>query len=335
MSLLVTFLFHLTGLTITPQNLSEKTLLQADKSKWLLSLIEEPGYGTATSYSNVPVKGDGNGATATVTVNADGKIEAVDIEKGGSNYTFGTLDLDDVGLTNSISPANFNVIIPPQGNHGSDIYRELGGNRVMLYARMDNDDTNPDFITGNQFARVGVVKDPLAYDSVDILTQSRATAVGALKVTAQNIADINFVPDAVITQTIGLGSTAVGRVISWDSTTGVIKYWQDRTLGIAQTAGELPEFGNTLLRFQNSLTDDTNGDFAVDGGTATVAIDTAFSGITTTINNRTYNLGQTFELGVSNPEVRKYTGDVIYVDNRPQVTRSVNQKEDIKVILEF
>ena len=34
-------LFHLTGLTITPQNLSEKTLLQADKSKWLLSLIEE------------------------------------------------------------------------------------------------------------------------------------------------------------------------------------------------------------------------------------------------------------------------------------------------------
>ena len=263
------------------------------------------------------------------------KIEAVDIEKGGSNYTFGTLDLDDVGLTNSISPANFNVIIPPQGNHGSDIYRELGGNRVMLYARMDNDDTNPDFITGNQFARVGVVKDPLAYDSVDILTQSRATAVGALKVTAQNLADINFVPDAVITQTIGLGSTAVGRVISWDSTTGVIKYWQDRTLGIAQTAGELPEFGNTLLRFQNSLTDDTNGDFAVDGGTATVAIDTAFSGITTTINNRTYNLGQTFELGVSNPEVRKYTGDVIYVDNRPQVTRSVNQKEDIKVILEF
>ena len=293
------------------------------------------GYGTATSYSNVPVKGDGNGATATVTVNADGKIEAVDIEKGGSNYTFGTLDLDDVGLTNSLSPANFNVIIPPQGNHGSDIYRELGGNRVMLYARMDNDDTNPDFITGNQFARVGVVKDPLAYDSVDILTQSRATAVGALKVTAQNLADINFVPDAVITQTIGLGSTAVGRVISWDSTTGVIKYWQDRTLGIAQTAGELPEFGNTLLRFQNSLTDDTNGDFAVDGGTATVAIDTAFSGITTTINNRTYNLGQTFELGVSNPEVRKYTGDVIYVDNRPQVTRSVNQKEDIKVILEF
>ena len=83
-----------------------------------------------------------------------------------------------------------------------------------------------------------------------------------MKVTAQNIADINFVFDAVITQTIGLGSTAVGRVIT-DSTTGVIKYWQDRTLGIAQTAGELPEFGNTLLRFQNSLTDGANGDFIV------------------------------------------------------------------------
>jgi hypothetical protein len=106
-------------------------------------------------------------------------------------------------------------------------------------------------------------------------------------------------------------------------------------LGVAQTVGETVEFGNKLLRFQNSLIDDTNGDFALNGGTATVAIDTSFSGITTTINNRTYNLGQTFELGVSDPEVRKYTGDIIYIDNRPQVTRSVNQKEDIKVILEF
>ena len=35
------------------------------------------------------------------------------------------------------------------------------------------------------------------------------------------------------------------------------------------------------------------------------------------------------------PEVKKYSGDIIYVDNRPSITRSTNQKEDIKVILQF
>ena len=29
---------------------------------------------------------------------------------------------------------------------------------------------------------------------------------------------------------IGVGSTAVGRVVSYDKNTGVLKYWQDRTL---------------------------------------------------------------------------------------------------------
>jgi hypothetical protein len=66
-----------------------------------------------------------------------------------------------------------------------------------------------------------------------------------------------------------------------------------------------------------------------------LAIDTSFTGISTVINNRTYYLGQTFVSGVAGPEVRKHSGNVIYVDNRPSITRSSNQKEDIKVILQF
>ena len=39
--------------------------------------------------------------------------------------------------------------------------------------------------------------------------------------------------------------------------------------------------------------------------------------------------------GVSNPEIDKYSGNMIYVDHRPSITRSSNQKEDIKIILQF
>jgi len=57
--------------------------------------------------------------------------------------------------------------------------------------------------------------------------------------------------------------------------------------------------------------------------------------VSTSINNRTYNLGQFFIEGIANPEVKKYSGNIIYIDNRPSITRSQNQKEDIKVILQF
>ena len=66
-----------------------------------------------------------------------------------------------------------------------------------------------------------------------------------------------------------------------------------------------------------------------------LAIDTSFTGLSTVINSRTYYLGQEFTNGVASPEVKKYSGNVVYVDNRPSITRSTSQKEDIKVILQF
>lgn len=293
------------------------------------------GYGTATTYSNVDILGDGTGAKASVTVNADGKIESVDISQGGSGYSFGTLDLDGSGITNSTSSTDAvaNVIIPPIGGHGSNIYHELGARKVMVYSRLENDDTNPDFITGNEFARIGIVKDPLVYNSTSQLTSSKASGVYALKVTAGNLSNVVFNPDEVITQKIGVGSTAIGRVVSWDSNTGVLKYWQDSQVATSSTVGTPPLFGYKLLRFQN--THDGTGSFNIDGGNATVAIDTSFSGVSTVLNSKTYYLGMTFDKGIANPEVQRQSGEIIYVDNRPSVLRSSNQKEDIKIVLEF
>ena len=79
----------------------------------------------------------------------------------------------------------------------------------------------------------------------------------------------------------------------------------------------------------------TGGTTVISGGSVDLNIDLDYSGITTVINNKTYNLGQTFTEGVSPPEVKKYSGDIIYVDNRASITRSTNQKEDIKIIVEF
>jgi hypothetical protein len=99
-----------------------------------------------------------------------------------------------------------------------------------------------------------------------------------------------------------------------------------------------PQYGFNLHKFTASP--NTWGSTVINTGVIQLEIDTNFGttsnpGVSTVINNRTYYLGQQFISGVSNPEVKKYSGNIIYVDNRPSITRSTNQKEDIKVILQF
>jgi hypothetical protein len=293
------------------------------------------GVGTANrTYTNVPIKGDGQGAKATIVVNNDSKVESVTVSIGGSGYTYGTVDLVGGNVPTGTTTPTFNVIIPPKGGHGADIYRELGAYNVLIYSRIENDLENPDFITGNKIARVGLVENPQAFNSSSLLDLDKASAVYALKLAGTGFDTATFIPNSRFTQTISTGTTAVGRVVSYDTNTGVLKYWQDKSLVGFNTDGSQnasPTYGIQLNRFTNSV--GTGGTTFITG--TNLYIDTAFTGVSTTLNNRTYNLGQSFIGGVANPEVKKYSGNIIYVDNRPSITRSQNQKEDIKVILQF
>tara|TARA_B100001287_G_scaffold254096_1_gene237281 strand:+ start:12794 stop:14347 length:1554 start_codon:yes stop_codon:yes gene_type:complete len=294
------------------------------------------GLGTARTYTQVPIKGDGADGEATVVINADSKVESITVSKGGSGYTFGTVDLVAGGVPVGSTRPQFNIIIPPDGGHGADVYKELGAYNVLTYARFENDTENPDFITGNQFARVGLIENPQAFNSSSVLNIDKASAVYALRLTGAGYSSAVFTADAEITQTVGLGSTAVGRVISYDQVTGVLKYWQDRTnsgFNFDGTQNETPTYGFETLRFNATPTID--GSINILGGNITLGIDTGFTGLTTVINNRTYNLGQDFTKGVAQPESKKYSGNIVYVDNRPSVTRSSSQKEDVKIILQF
>jgi hypothetical protein len=288
------------------------------------------------TYTRVPIRGDGTGAECTIVVNNDQKIESVTISNQGSGYTFGTVDLVAGNVPTGTTIPTFDVIISPKEGHGADIYRELGAYNVLMYSRIENDNQNPDFITGNQIARVGVVENPESFGSTQILTLDKASAIYAIKLTGVSANSTTYNADSFITQTVSTGSTSVGRVISYDQVTSVLKYWQDRsnsgfsTVGVAITN---PSFGFDQVEFSSSP--GPGGSLVITGGSESLSIDTTFTGISTVINNRTYYLGQSFTNGLANPEVKKHSGNIIYVDNRPSITRSSNQKEDIKVILQF
>jgi hypothetical protein len=295
------------------------------------------GLGTANrTYTRVPIKGDGTGAECTIIINNDQKVESIIVSRQGSGYTYGNVDLVSGNVPTGTTIPTFDVIISPKGGHGADIYRELGAYNVLLYSRIENDNQNPDFITGNQIARIGIVENPRV-SSGSLLTSDKASALYALRLTGTGYSSASFTADSYFTQTVATGTTAVGRVVSYDQTTGVLKYWQDRSLAGFTTVGAAvtnPSYGFDLTEFTSSPA--TGGSLMIiPSSGSNLSINTSFSGISTVINNRIYYLGQEFTNGIASPEVKKYSGNIIYVDNRPAITRSSNQKEDIKVILQF
>jgi len=294
------------------------------------------GLGTANAtYTKVPIEGDGSGAEATIVMSNDSTVDSITVSNGGSGYTYGTVDLAAGGVPTGTTAPTFNVIIPPDGGHGKDIYRELGAFNVLVYARFENDSENPDFITGNQFARVGLVENPLQDGTTTLLQGNSVSALYALKLTGIGYSTASFTADAKILQTVGLGSTAVGRVASYDQTTGVLKYWQDRTNNGFTFAGAAGVTTTGYNDFPFTSSPGSGGSVAITGGDISLNIETSFTGLSTEINNRTYYLGQSFTEGVSQPESKKYSGNIVFVDNRPSVTRSSSQKEDVKIILQF
>ena len=288
------------------------------------------------TYTRVPIRGDGTGAECTIVIDNDQKVESITVSNQGSGYTYGNVDLVAGNVPTGTTRPLFDVIISPQGGHGADIYRELGATNVLLYSRIENDNENPDFITGNQIARVGILENPQAFGSSAILTLDKASSLNAIRLTGVGYSSAVFSPDSYIRQTVATGQTASGRVVSYDQTTGVLKYWQDRSLAGFTTAGigvTNPTYGFDLKEFTSNPL--SGGSIEILGGSITLSISTSFTGVSTVINNRTYYLGQSFTSGLSDPEVKKHSGNMIYIDNRPSITRSSNQKEDIKVILQF
>ena len=302
------------------------------------------GYSPNTTWTNVPILGDGYGATATILVGSDGKVSTVEVTKGGFDYTKASLNFYPgapgtetggplEGLTNTgvgtTALASFEVIIPPKGGHGYDIYRELGAYRIMIYSKFENSVDNPDTLTGNSFARIGIIKNPTTYTSkTEIQNQSSLSGVGAIKFVGSGTTETVYAGDSLISQTVGLGSTAYGYVVSYDQTTGVLKYYQP--VGLA-TAG----YGFKIHKFTSSPA--SGGSLTVEGATVGSDLDIAsnFTGVSTTINSVNYNLGLSFSNGIAPPEINPLSGDIIYVDHRASITRSSTQTEDIRIILEF
>lgn len=285
------------------------------------------GYPQSKSYTGIPILGDGSGGTLTIVTNSFGEVSEAIVTDGGSGYTKGIVKFEPGApgvpsdlFASSATLAQFDVIIPPKGGHGYDVYNELGAYRVVVHSRFETDIANPDVIVGNDFATVGIINNPIVQGELNYVS-----ALKGLKLTG---GDTTYIPDQVIKQQVGTGKTAIGFVASWNNDTKILRYYQ--SAGAATTS-----VGYILREFTSSP--ESGGNLTIiNSSGASLGIDTSFDGSTITINNgRTYSLGSNYSSGISSSEYKANSGHIIYIDNRQPILRSLSQKEDIKIILEF
>jgi hypothetical protein len=279
-------------------------------------VIKNGGSGyTDGTYTSVPVRGDftrrtgGIQALATIVVSG-GTVTSVTITTAGKYYSYGVINVNSTEISGigAGTNASLEVIIPPSGGHGFNVYKELGAKRVMVNSRLQYDETL-EFPVDNDFRRIGIIRDPKDSTGIDA-TGSTYNALTAIKFPTGTAA--TFAIDEIVTQAT---TGAKGRVVSWDSSTKIMKLYQTKYEGV--TTGNQ---GGSLQLF--------SGSNAITGATsaAVATPDTAYS---LTASNLT------FANGYSRPEIEKYTGDIIYVENRRTVSRSIDQIEDVKLVVEF
>ena len=172
---------------------------------------------------NVPVRGDGTGALCSVTIGgtdgtADGTITSCAVTTEGSGYTHGTVLPADIieqhNIQNSGSVLSFSanpvfeVIIGPDGGHGTNPARELGGHFCLTDVKLQQTEAF-DFSVVNDFRQIGIVRSPYSYGTTSNFTGSTARQTFAVKLASNSG---TFTVDEKISQTIAAQTISSGSV---------------------------------------------------------------------------------------------------------------------------
>ena len=190
-----------------------------------LHIIDITTAGLAASWTtaadrtitNIPVRGDGTGARCSVTIggtdgSADGTVTAISVTTNGSGYTHGTvlpadiIEQHNIQFTGASTNATMTfttdpvveVIIGPDGGHGSNPAKELGGHFIIMDVKLQQTE-GFDFTVVNDFRQIGVVRDPYSFGTTSKYTGSTARQTKVVKI---NTNSGNFLVDERIYQTI-------------------------------------------------------------------------------------------------------------------------------------
>lgn len=288
---------------------SRQITLQAGET-WDSSMVA-PG-ATTIKYEILPqitITTNGTTQAKLKPVVSNGKISSVKVVSPGANATYTKVVVHPTsGKSSSGTTAVIRAVLSPLQGLGADPEKDLGAFFVMLGAKLNHYENSTgsvvDFPVSNDYRQIGIIRDVLDKDG-NLATENTYSACSALQISG--ITNGPFTVDERIKQTYtgsdGLQKTAYARLlditpISPGSTIYVLTYIQT------------PETGFTPFKHDSIET-------------YSVLSDRGSNEVSATIN------------GLIVPEVKKFSGEILYLENRRAILRAERQSEDIKAIIEF
>ena len=296
---------------------------------------------------SVVIVGDGTGATAYSSVDADtGAISGIVVVNRGSGYTKAKSYI--TANTEHGFGATSNVVISPSGGHGSNPIEELYADKLVLHVDLRNSEglsaNGNGYIPSNtEYRSISIIKDPIL--KVDANNNFASESIAN---TSNSPATLRLTTRAKISY-IG-GNSIENPIIDGDVLT-------NKSRLIDAQNGSLPFITelNSVERNRNALknaTKSSNGHVVYIRNDETSSDDSFH--VCYLNNVESYSSFQPFakdsvlikssdadrrEIAVveeiKGPEANTYSGDILYTENIQAISRSPNQLEDIKIILDF
>jgi len=276
-------------------------------------IIVENG-GTGYSQANPPtVTINGNYTTiaeATATVNAQGSVTSIDIKqitsgqnveyKWGAGYTNAFVQ---IAAPVSGTTATARAVLTPLDGHGFNPVKELGAYYIGLTVKLEYAEGN-DFVVDNAFRQIGLIRNPYDAGGTTVSTASTLSALRALR--CQNHQEFE-----AGTYIVGALSNAVAFLDDYNP---------DATDDLTANP---PVYAKHIKYHQNDKT-----------GYKAFLLDENITGYT--LNGTQKGNGKIADSnGLISAEVDRFSGEILFIENREPILRNDNQIEDIKIILEF
>jgi hypothetical protein len=279
--------------------------ITSSNSKAIKAIINDGGSGYANNLHTCPIVGDGSiDGQAYVTVQ-NGTITNVEVVPGlaGTGFTFANIDLRNAYVSADQfegNAADIDIVISPRDGFGFDNISLLSTKLLMIYTELiEGEGGNFPIISSDDvqfsYGQIGVIKNPLQSGSSSLLNTASVKCLTELTL---DTLSANWDPKAG-DEILGLTSGGTGVVVYWDGTS---------VLGIHQT-NEIGKGLDVNLKL-TPFVDDETIKILEETGTITSS-------------------------GVSEPEYEIYSGDILYVMNTDNITRAAQQKEIIKLVIDF
>ena len=299
-----------------------------------------------TISPSVTIVGDGSGAQAYSKLNTTtGSIDEISVINVGSGYTKANVRI----TANSVhgSGATANAILSPTGGHGSDPVRELGADKLCLNVKFNSSEgvsaNGNGYIPSNtQFRTISILKDPILkvnsnneHQSVESVANTSNSPLN-LRLTTR--ATISYISELPVEQRLVAKDIITNERNRLAAELGTLEFVTD--LGLQQRKSNAMK--NALQGANAQVVFVRDDETQSDTSFFTMYLNNVNSfgpHIPFTKDDVVLEKSSDTALGtiefIKGPEANTGSGEIIYTESVQPVSRTPDQTEDIKIILDF